>query len=72
MKDKLPEFLVAYRSDKYKEKFCWIDNLSEVRDPVILEKLNVLLIEALKNKDFDKIHLTPPDGNLAAYGETST
>jgi uncharacterized protein (TIGR04141 family) len=61
LKDKLPEFLTAYHSDKYKEKFYWIDNLSEVRDPVILKKLNVLLIEALKNKDFDKIHLAPPE-----------
>jgi uncharacterized protein (TIGR04141 family) len=61
LKDKIRRFLTAYHSDKYKEKFYWIDNLSEVRDPVILEKLNESLIKALKNRDFDKIHLAPPE-----------
>jgi len=61
LKDKLPRFLMAYRSNEYKEKFYWIDNLSEVRDLVILEKLNTSLIEALKKRDFDKIHLAPPE-----------
>lgn len=61
LKDKLLIFLTAYNSDKYKEKFYWIDNLSEVRDPLILEKLNVSLIEVLKKKDFNKIHLAPPE-----------
>lgn len=61
LEDKLKKFLTAYHSDKYKERFSWIDNLSEVRDPVILKELNALLINTLKNKDFDNIHLSPPE-----------
>lgn len=59
--EKLPRFLLAYSSDKYKENFPWIDNLSEVRDPIILEKLNSELLTSIKNKVFDKIHLSPPE-----------
>jgi uncharacterized protein (TIGR04141 family) len=61
LKEKLPKFLAAYYSDKYKEQFHWIDNLSEVRDPITLEKLDTLLIERLKKGEFEKIHLAPPE-----------
>lgn len=61
LNDKLAKFLVAYHSTEYKENFYWIDNLFEIRDTVTLEKLNMLLIETLKKRDFDKIHLAPPE-----------
>lgn len=61
LEEKLRKLLTAYCSEKYKENFPWIDNLSEVRDPVILKQLNVSLIETIKTKNFENIHLAPPE-----------
>lgn len=61
LKEKLEKFLAAYNSDDYKRNFPWIDNISEIKEPALLEDLNLRLVEALKNREFDKIHLAPPE-----------
>lgn len=61
LKEKLARFLAAYNSDDYKRNFPWIDNISEIKEPALLEDLNLRLVEALKNREFDKIHIAPPE-----------
>ena len=44
----LKECFARYRSDSYKEQFKWIDQISEIRDPKVIEGLNDKLIEKIK------------------------
>lgn len=43
--DKLQAYLMAFESDSYKENFSWIDNIREVRDRVLIYKLDERLVE---------------------------
>lgn len=59
--EKLQYYLHAYKSDKYKEAFAWIDNIREIRDKQIISKLESELQTKIKNNKLNKIYLTPPD-----------
>lgn len=59
--EKIKGFLEAYNSDRYKEHFSWVDNLIEIRDPIILDELHAILLEALTNRNFENMHLAPPE-----------
>jgi uncharacterized protein (TIGR04141 family) len=50
----------AYRSRRYKARFDWIDNIKAERDPLIIEKLKACLVEDLKTKNNEIIHLAAP------------
>lgn len=50
----------AYESDRYKEHFDWVDNLKEVKDLTKINTLKLSLIDKLKEKNKDAIHLAPP------------
>ena len=41
----LEDIITTYESDSYKEKFSWVDNISEERDQSILERLNQELVQ---------------------------
>ncbi|MFC2104371.1 TIGR04141 family sporadically distributed protein, partial [Bacteroidota bacterium] len=56
----LRELKKAFESDKYKERFDWIDNIKSERDPIVLEALRASLAKDLENKNDEKIHLAPP------------
>lgn len=59
--DKLQYYLHAYKSDKYKEAFAWIDNIREIRDKQITSQLEAKLQVKIKNNELNNIYLTPPD-----------
>lgn len=59
--DKLQYYLHAYKSDKYKEAFAWIDNIREIRDKQIISHLEAKLQVKIKNNELNNIYLTPPD-----------
>lgn len=50
-----------YESDEYKKDFGWIDQISEVKDPKIIENLNKGLIDSIKNNNFDKVWMAVPE-----------
>jgi uncharacterized protein (TIGR04141 family) len=53
--DTLREYLTGlfseYESDAYKDKFSWVDNISEERDKTVIEQLNQQLIEKVVSID---------------------
>lgn len=50
-----------YNSKDYKKEFDWVDQISEVKDPKVIEKLNNSLVENIKNKSFDKTWMAVPE-----------
>jgi uncharacterized protein (TIGR04141 family) len=58
--DSLKELKKSYESNKYKNKFKWIDNLRNERDPLIISSLTDILISDLKKRNSSNIHLAPP------------
>jgi uncharacterized protein (TIGR04141 family) len=52
--------LELYDSEKFKETFPNIQNITPVRDPAIVERLNSNLLVALRGKD-EALNLTVPD-----------
>lgn len=61
---KIPSILIKlkqeYKKTTYKQRFDWIDNIKTERDPTIIESLKIKLINELKNKNLETIHLAPP------------
>lgn len=50
-----------YLSDDYKKDFGWIDQIAEVKDPNLTEKLNGKLIENIKNDEVDRTWMAVPE-----------
>lgn len=50
-----------YISDDYKKDFGWVDQVSEIKDPNIIEKLDNELIEKIKNNNFEKVWMAIPE-----------
>jgi len=44
LRDYLVELLEIFESEEYKEKFSWVDNITEERDKEVIEQLNYLLV----------------------------
>jgi|WetSurMetagenome_2_1015567.scaffolds.fasta_scaffold02226_8 uncharacterized protein (TIGR04141 family) len=63
--DNILEFLTKcyerYISQDYQEEFGWIDQIQEIKDGVLIESLNSLLLDKLNAKDFGKIWMAIPD-----------
>lgn len=47
----LNDLLNNYESEAYKEKFSWVDNVTEERDKVVVEQLNQLLTDKITSLD---------------------
>jgi uncharacterized protein (TIGR04141 family) len=45
----LEELLGKYESNKYKEKFAWVDNVANVRDRTLVEQLDQLLVAKINS-----------------------
>lgn len=58
---KCERLLAAYQSNTYREHFPWFDQLRAVRDPSVLASLSTTLLEAIRSKKNDDLHLAPPD-----------
>ncbi len=51
-----------YQKKDYQDSFGWVDNIKDIVDPAIIEKLNFLLIEEVKKgHQTDKLWLAVPD-----------
>lgn len=50
-----------YLSNDYKKDFGWIDQIAEVKDPGLIEKLNVQLIDNIKNNHIEKTWMAVPE-----------
>ncbi len=50
-----------FESDEYKKDFGWIDQISEIKNPKIIEVLNSELIDNIKNNRVDKIWMAVPE-----------
>lgn len=62
--DKCEQVLAVYRSDTYKQRFPWIDNMQVVRIKETLATLDGHLFEAinsLRAGDESELHMAPPE-----------
>lgn len=60
--EKLKLYYIAYSNDRYKDiGFGWVDNVSEVKDPILKEELIFSLCQLLEKKQLDNIHVAPPE-----------
>jgi uncharacterized protein (TIGR04141 family) len=61
----LPEllsgYLEAFADTSYREHFPWVDHISAVRDPQRLARLDDVLLDRLRNHQFERIWLAVPD-----------
>jgi uncharacterized protein (TIGR04141 family) len=63
--EKLPNFLEKlhqeFSGNKYLEYFPWVDNLSQVRDKLLRDQLDVALGEKISRRIFDRTWLAIPE-----------
>jgi uncharacterized protein (TIGR04141 family) len=63
--DELPELcgrlLEAYRSQDYRERYPWVDQLRPVKDVAVIAELNDRLVADLREWKLDYAHLAPPE-----------
>ncbi len=57
----LSHCLESYESNAYQKDFAWIDQISEVRDRVMVEELNQELIARLRQRDLEKLWMAVPE-----------
>lgn len=50
-----------YKSDKYKKHFSWLDNIKEVREKGLKEKLNNELVNQINQHNYNDIWLAVPE-----------
>lgn len=57
----LAEAFKQYKSEVYKERFDWIDQIKDVRSKATVDYLNSALADRLKAADLEHIWMAPPD-----------
>lgn len=65
----LKDCFYKYQSDEYKKDFGWIDQLSEIRDPFLVETLNNQVLDRLKNNETAGFWMAVPE--LIEWSEIS-
>lgn len=55
------DLLHAYRSESYKERFAWVDDLSIVQDRDRIAELDERVVNELRTRDTTATHLATPD-----------
>lgn len=61
IKDLLKACYERYTSDEYKKDFGWIDQISEIKNPKLIETLNKTLVENINSENFDKTWIAVPE-----------
>lgn len=61
VKELIEKCYERYCSKDYKKDFDWVDQIAEVKDPQLLEKLNNSLVENIKNNTFEKTWMAVPE-----------
>lgn len=63
--DGLPEFstflLKKFAEKSYKERFPWVDHITDVKNPALSDELNGLLVKAIHEKNFEQLFLAIPE-----------
>ena len=60
--EKLELYLDAYQGTRYQDiGFSWVDNINEVRDTEMKNRLNIFFATALLRKDLQNLYITPPE-----------
>lgn len=57
----LKDIFKRYQSDAYKKDFPWIDQLSEIKDPILLEELNNQLVKQINDNKLEKTWMAVPE-----------
>jgi uncharacterized protein (TIGR04141 family) len=57
----LSDYLKAFGATSYREHFPWVDHISTVRDPQRLAVLDDILLDRLRNHQFERLWLAVPD-----------
>ena len=61
----IKEFLITcykqYVSKDYKNNFGWVDQISDIKDPKVLENLNHRMIQNIKGNNFEKTWMAVPE-----------
>lgn len=50
-----------FKASIYKERFPWVDHVTEIRNAALRDQLDSLLVNAINAKDFEKIFLAVPE-----------
>jgi len=58
---KCRHMLKAYKDNKYKERFGWVDHLRRIRDKSKKMELDMELLEVIKTGSTDRLSLAPPE-----------
>ena len=61
IRDLLEQFLAAFAQDTYREHFSWVDQVTELRDPTQIQRLDAMLTEKIVRREFDRMWLAIPD-----------
>lgn len=57
----LTHCLTLYKSKAYRNSFDWVDHISPVRDPALLERLDRKIVEHLRARNADRTWLAVPE-----------
>ncbi len=61
LKEKCEQFLKLFKSDAYKERFGWIDDLKALKPGKEVDAVDQQLVETLRKSDTAKTHLAPDE-----------
>lgn len=53
--------ITRYLNDEYKQNFGWIDQIADVRDPLLIDQLDSKAAECIAQADFDKVWMAAPE-----------
>lgn len=59
--DKCAQALAQFNTNRYRERYAWIDNFSRIADPVRIAELDAKLLEEFRTGSPENAYLTPPD-----------
>lgn len=57
----LSRYLVQFGKDTFKQTFPWVDQISEIKDPPLVEQLDVLMLQTIAEQHFDRCWLAVPE-----------
>ncbi|GLR90334.1 DUF6119 family protein [Bradyrhizobium iriomotense] len=59
--DKCAQALGYFSSNRYRDRYAWIDNFNRLADPVKVAELDARLVEEIRTGAPENAYLTPPD-----------
>jgi uncharacterized protein (TIGR04141 family) len=61
LRDKLQAYLAQYLKEDYRERFPWVDNIREVRDPTVSDELDGELVKRIRERRLERVWLAAPE-----------